>query len=207
MTAYLLGLPEYYCSHDFQALSFRPAMSLAVPAIPEDVPALLRQTLPTGTVAALLQPTTSSTDPIRVVACQPHDDYLHRGASLASWPWYFYAAGVRAVPLQHRLDPAEKHLFDAEHPKAERWAQQIITRQAWRVPLLQGPNIPAQDRDPAGRAMMLLLLFRPWLGGPGSVARCSDIAAASYAARRHSLGTASCNLQSGVLGPTRAARH
>ena len=117
---------------------------------------------------------TTDADPAAKLCVQvntPHLNYQHRGDVLFAWPWYFYAASVHRVTLQRRMDASERHLFDVEHPDYDKWLQHILSRQPWSVPLLIGPHIPSNASDPASRAAILLLLFRPWIGPPSSVLR------------------------------------
>jgi hypothetical protein len=90
-------------------------------------------------------------------------DYEHRGPKLQHWPLYFYVAGVSRLSRFKRTDSS--FLFNAEHPMHRIWKQQVLTKRAWRVPLLVGPTIPAESKDPAKRAALLLILFKPWVGG------------------------------------------
>ena len=41
-------------------------------------------------------------------------------------------------------------------------SQQLLTSRPWYVPELIGPSIPAVEDDPEKRAMLLLILFKPW---------------------------------------------
>ena len=90
-------------------------------------------------------------------------NYEKRGASLQSWPFYFYVASVSLVQSKKVVaGTATAFRFHASHPCAAEVSQQLLTSRPWYVPELIGPSIPAVDDDPEKRAMLLLILFKPW---------------------------------------------
>ena len=110
-------------------------------------------------------PRASAASVDRVVFSSQLFDYQHRGAPLREWCWYFYVAGVARVPAQ-ATNQSEVFEFAATHPHSRQSAQRVICRSASRVPQLVGPTFPATDSGPERRALMFLVLFRPWLGPP-----------------------------------------
>ena len=90
-------------------------------------------------------------------------NYDKRGAALQSWPFYFYVASVSLVQSKKVVaGSATAFRFHASHPCAAEVSQQLLTSRPWYVPELIGPSIPAVDDDPEKRAMLLLILFKPW---------------------------------------------
>ena len=106
---------------------------------------------------------TSTATPQRTVQ-QPMQelDYLYRGASLADVPFYFYVAAVSRVAVSRVHEPMLVAPFHCQHPSAGRTVQKVALDEAWAVPHLVGRFIPTKAQDPELRALMLLLLFKPW---------------------------------------------
>ena len=89
-------------------------------------------------------------------------DYAHRGEQLQQWPFYFYVAGVvrcngRSYDSKTLVAP-----FDPKHPDRRGQLQRILLHEPWAIPHLIGSSFPPKDKDPARRALLLLLLFKPW---------------------------------------------
>ena len=89
-------------------------------------------------------------------------DYIHRGAALAAWPLYFYVAGISRVSIQKVRGDLLATPFADTHPDARGFVQQVATAEPWAVPHLVGRPIPAEAKDPELRALILLLLLKPW---------------------------------------------
>ena len=102
-------------------------------------------------------------------------DYEYRWGGLQDWPLYFYVAGVSRVTGKTQPAPNVFH-FLPSHPCAQYWKQIVLTSKAWYVPELAGPSIPTVARDPEKRAMLLLLLFKPW---PADIASLLQMSTAS----------------------------
>ena len=73
---------------------------------------------------------------------------------------YVYIAGVSRVGIQLKSDHA--FWYGARHPNAKKWKQQVRTTNAWCVPELVGPTVPSREKDSEKRAMLLLILLKPW---------------------------------------------
>ena len=110
----------------------------------------------------------------RLIVAMQHLDYEHRGPVLAEWSWYFYIAGVCKVKLRNYSEGDQVFPFSDAHPEARFLAQRVLHSTPWRVPLLLGPAVPNQSVDPEKRAMLLLLLFRPWKGAVSTLLTCDD---------------------------------
>lgn len=83
---------------------------------------------------------------------------------LQTWPLYFYAAGVTRVQVtKSTLNTPGCIPFAPQHPHAYTVRQQVLTSTPWRIPHLMGPRIPSTQEDSEKRAMLLLLLFKPWI--------------------------------------------
>ena len=184
MVDFVLGFPEAICTRSFRRLYISGALAQAAAELQVDtaVGKLPRSFSVSGLVAPgpaqghLHANHGASRVSRKCRSCRfsgQLSDYQHRGAPLREWCWYFYVAGVERVPAQARNQP-EVFEFAAAHPHSRQWAQRVICRSAWRVPQLVGPTFPAADSDPERRALMFLVLFRPWLGPPASVLRSSE---------------------------------
>ena len=112
----------------------------------------------------------------KVVWATQCDDYKYRGEALKDWPLYFYVAGVSRWAQGHKLKSSHVYDFDPSHPAAHRLRQKVRTANAWCVPELAGPTVPSFEKDPEKRAMILLVLLKPW---PGQVASLLDSSGAS----------------------------
>eukprot|EP00435_Cladocopium_sp_Y103_P046459 s3073_g13.t1 len=89
-------------------------------------------------------------------------DYTYRGEQLQTWPFYFYVAAV--VRFNGRTYDADVLAcpFDPRHPDRRGQVQRILLQEPWAIPHLIGASIPPKAKDPARRALLLLLLFKPW---------------------------------------------
>lgn len=134
-------------------------------------------------------------------------DYQYRGEAFRDWPWYFYVAGVTRLRLSHTHGTSPLlHRFAPDHPLRDEWLQSLLATQAWKIPLLVGPAIPAEHHDRERRAAILLLLFRPWTAGPATALVASGGATVPYAQQLHdylnALQAQSASLPSDCRPPT-----
>ena len=97
------------------------------------------------------------------------EDYSYRGEALSAWPLYFYVAAVSRCAAGRKQPPAHAFPFDPGHPAGTKLLQKVRTKNAWCVPELAGPMVPSADKDPEKRAMILLILLKPWRGCVASV--------------------------------------
>ena len=199
---YLLGFPEAYVSHSFRRLYYtslvrRAALILPLDSFTTDAPetvAFIRRNFPSDEDEA---------EPDNLSYATQDLDYLHRGPSLASWPLYFYVAGVRRCSAHRLPGDARVAPFASDHLAASSCVQRVCLSEPWSVPVLAGPRIPPATSDSELRALILLILFKPWcapdlsdllvpIGTEGAVAFSSW----SSAFQNFSANLASCAVQS-----------
>ena len=177
MVAYLLGIPENFCTHDFRLLYYATIVRAAEAALPhsdavtgmnlaaqtEDATVYPPQACPTlpvdaaGDVTAERDKDFDSTDAAdeapteaRLFWASQYDDYRYRGGALADWPLYFYVAGVSRYAGKNCTSSAQSFPFDPPHPAAAKLVQKVRTKNAWCVPELVGPLCLASTRTPRG---------------------------------------------------------
>lgn len=168
MVSYLLGYDEFYCMHQFHKLFYgalaaqlqqlHPILveSAAVAELEAQDSVLVQPDI------APEQPETAPASSWRLVSLS-HVDYQFRGADLADWPLYFYAAGVtRVMASKSSLQTPGCIPFTADHICCQGARQQVLTQSPWRIPHLIGPRIPGVEEHPDKRGLLLLLLFKPW---------------------------------------------
>ena len=180
MVNYLLGLPEFYCTHEFRPLYYANLCTEADSLLEQSILVGERASAPTTTAVMFARPSVEQDEAALVLDSdgEPEEvsgitksvsvdkqrlNYEKRGASLQSWPFYFYVASVSLVQSKKVVaGTATAFRFHASHPCAAEVSQQLLTSRAWYVPELIGPSIPAVEDDPEKRAMLLLILFKPW---------------------------------------------
>ena len=172
MVSYLLGIPEYYCSHSFRILYYANLIAIAgviplqtqvssgqVKQTPEDIGFVWRPNCDDDFFIAENTIDTQGGDNPRTVGAAEKAsassliwttqrlDYECRGAELADWPLYFYISAVSRIKKD--VSPANNiFLYDSAHPCAAFWKQVVRTTKAWCVPELVGPKIPSVSQDP-----------------------------------------------------------
>lgn len=167
MVSYLLGFDDYYSTHSFKRLFYgKLAAELqtlhAVPGMSHGAAELERQP------SIMIQPDMAEVHPDNetpqyTFVSSTHSDYEFRGDDLDDWPFYFYMAGVtRILTTKSALSTPGCIPFAPNHPERRTWRQQVLTGTAWKIPHLMGPRIPSITEDPEHRALLLLLLFKPW---------------------------------------------
>ena len=116
--------------------------------------------------AVLLPPADDADDTEPALQLLPlrsqEQDYTYRGDRLRAWPLYFYVATVSRISALKARGDVMVAPFATGHPDCRGFVQRIALQQAWCVPHLVGRTIPAADKDPELRALILLLLFKPW---------------------------------------------
>ena len=162
MVAYILDecgeCPEFFCSHPF-----RPLFILMLLA-PWEEAAARREHGATAHAAALPEAVDlvfGDDDDDAGGAAQLRNarvDYECRPAELRQWPFYFFQAGVVAIPRSK----SSQLLFTEQHPLHRKFALLVRTKTPWKVPLLYGPTVPSEDANPRRRAVLLQLQLRPW---------------------------------------------
>ena len=171
---FLLDEPEAYCYHRFTRVYFTNAMRVAGQMLeaPLNLGAVPME--PEHTAVLSFGSTLHPSQPHLTLASQ-HIDYEHRGTRLQAWPWYFYIASVSRVKIPAATTDVEDfYAFADTHPSPNGCCQRIRSQSAWTVPQLAGPSFPSASSDAERQALMLLLLFRPWIGPVGSILRISD---------------------------------
>ena len=175
MISYLLGHTDAYSTHSFHKLFFFHLAAQLEAAHPL-AGSHLADTEMQARSALFLQPTADDPEPFNSPAvpggapCGPSfwspssDDYPFRGEDLQTWPLYFYAAGVaRVASSKSALTTPGCIPFSPLHPNTHTIRQQVLTHQPWRIPHLMGPRIPSSNEDSERHALLLLLLFKPWM--------------------------------------------
>ena len=163
MLQFLLGFPEAYKSHSFQRLFLADLLPHAesLLASPSETRALPTPVLFQPPTADALAPAPAAAAiPIRLVP--QHLDYIHRATSLASWPLYFYVAGVRRCPRTQISSACHVVRFHASHPLSSSHVQKVLLQDTWAIPLLSGARLPDPVGDPERFALLALLLLKPW---------------------------------------------
>ena len=158
MLQFLLGFPEAYTSHAFQRLFLADLLphAEAFLANPSEASALPAPVLLVPPPAA----TPGAAVAVRLVP--QHLDYVHRTTTLASWPLYFYVAGVRRCSRTQIASASHVVPFHASHPLSSSHAQKVLLTEPWAVPLLSGARLPDPVADPERFALLALLLLKPW---------------------------------------------
>lgn len=168
MISYLLGYDEAYCTHSFHKLYFfhlAARLEIAFPLADSNLASVEPRS------CLFLQPNNDDADGPPTAARRgpsfwspSSDDYPYRGPDLQTWPLYFYAAGVTRVQvIKSTLTTPGCIPFAPQHPDAYTVRQQVLTNSPWRIPHLMGPRIPSSKENSEKRAMLLLLLFKPWM--------------------------------------------
>ena len=177
MVSYLLGYDDFYCTHSFVTFFYADLASNLELLHPLSASSLsdadlqarsscLLQADPSEDTSQLHsdEPSFPSTSHTWNFLLQPSADYPCRGDTLQFWPLYFYTAAVVRVSIR-KSDSSHPACipFTSDHPLHTSLRQQVLTKTPWRIPQLLGPRIPRLAEDPHRRAMLLLLLFKPWL--------------------------------------------
>ena len=168
MRHYLLGYPEAYRSHTFRPLFVGNLLCRAASLLPlahTDLPEPESVAwVPRGPGANDNTEGTSSTaaQPSRLNLMTQELDYMHRGPALQLWPLYFYVAAVSRSTGQRCSAGAYLEPFAPDHPNAAYAVQKIALTDPWLVPQVVGRAVPSAEKDPELRAVLLLLLFKPW---------------------------------------------
>ena len=152
---YLLGFPEAYASHSFRRLFLMHPLRRAQLLLPH-----LHPSPAAPEVSTILRAADRGGD--AVPTADQDVDYCYRWEPLALFPFYFYVAAITRVSSKA---PAPERIlvpFQAAHPLAASFFQCIALEDAWSVPRLVGPRIPLATHDPELRALLLLLLLKPW---------------------------------------------
>ena len=171
MVSYLLGHGDAYCTHAFHKLYFFHLAARLESAHPLASSHLATVEAHTSSCLFIqpdpIEPTAASSPaakPSPSFWTPSSDDYPFRGEDLQAWPLYFYAAGVTRIAVtKSTLITPGCIPFARQHPQQHLTRQQVLINTAWRVPHLMGPRIPSPSEDPEKRAMLLLLLFKPWM--------------------------------------------
>ena len=166
MCHYLLGYPEAYTSHHFKCLFLTNILRRAQCTLPlQRQPAIEPQCdtwIRTQSLQSADSHDSADASAITVTPMTQEMDYLHRGPSLSSWPLYFYVAAISRTTARRHGDGAVLAPFAPGHPHSNQAMQRVSVRDPWHVPQLLGPALPTTDSDPELRALMLLVLFKPW---------------------------------------------
>ena len=168
MCHYLLGYPEAYSSHAFRPLFVGNLLCRAASLLPlahTDLPEPESVAwVPRGPGANDNTEGASSTaaQPSRLNLMTQELDYMHRGPALQLWPLYFYVAAVSRSTGQRCSAGAYLEPFAPDHPNAAYAVQKIALTDPWLVPQVVGRAVPSAEKDPELRAVLLLLLFKPW---------------------------------------------
>ena len=160
MVAYLLDdqgdFPEFICSH-----SFRPVFTNMLLTPWEEASAALsgdveRASRLSETVDLVLDNDDCGSGAVNIRNARI--DYECRPPELRDWPFYFFQSGVAIVRRSQKC----RLVFSPEHPLSSKLALRVRTQTAWKIPQLYGPAIPDAADDAAKRAILLMLLLRPW---------------------------------------------
>ena len=155
---YILGYPEAYTSHVFQRLFLTNLLRRAQLLLPH-----LHPTASPPEATTLLQTQPAHDSDFTPSTFSPQElDYMYRGPSLKTFPFYFYVAAVSRVTTRSLSANMMCSPFLQSHPDAFRLLQHVRLKNAWFVPRLVGPRLPDITADPELRALWLLLLFKPW---------------------------------------------
>ena len=164
MISYLLGYDDFYSTHSFkrlfygrlaaelQTLHITPGTSIGDAELQQKPTIVIQPEIADASVETPQQPYT--------FVSSAHSDYPYRGDDLKDWPLYFYFAGVTRIhSSKGALSTPGCIPFASHHPECHTFRQQVLTGTAWKVP---GPRIPSKAEDAEKRALLLLLLFKPW---------------------------------------------
>lgn len=167
----------YYCSHSFRILYYAHIAGQAEKLLPSSSAHLSQKSNTDEQVAFVVKPASAveNNEPSLDEALASEEklnsstllwstqqkDYECRGDCLQHWPLYFYVAAVSRVTAK-ASDAPNIFPFTAAHPCCRIWKQAVRTKKAWHIPELVGPAIPNAAKDTEKRAMLLLLLFKPW---------------------------------------------
>ena len=167
MVSYLLGYEDFYSTHSFkrlfygrlaaelQTLHATPGTSIGDAELQQRPTIIVQPQIDEDAAANAPQPYT--------FLSTTHSDYPFRGDDLKDWPFYFYIAAVTRISTsKSTLSTPGCIPFASNHPERHTFRQQVLTGTAWKVPHLMGPRIPSSTEDPEKRALLLLLLFKPW---------------------------------------------
>ena len=168
MCHYLLGYPEAYCSHTFRPLYLRNLLRRAQAILPL-AQADVQEPETVARVAKDVQmmPDDSGVDgacpnmPTLSILSQ-ETDYLHRGAAFCNWPFYFYVAAVQRTKSTSCKNGSLLAPFASSHPDVQHVWQRVALHEQWSIPQFVGCKVPTRAEDPEQRALVLLLLFKPW---------------------------------------------
>ena len=173
MVNYLLGLPEFYCTHEFRPLYYANLCTEADSLLQQSI--LVGERACASSISAIMfaRPSVAEDEDDEAVDTsgisksvtvdKQRQNYEKRGAGLQSWPFYFYVASVSIIQGKKVVAGTPTVFrFLASHRDAADKVQQLLSSRPWYVPELIGPSIPAVDDDPEKRAMLLLILFKPW---------------------------------------------
>eukprot|EP00435_Cladocopium_sp_Y103_P038944 s2393_g10.t1 len=172
MVSYLLGHKDAYCTHTFHKLFFfhlAARLESAHPLAGSHLASVASHMSSSLFIQPNQMETTDDSNPGTKKASPSFwspssDDYPFRGEDLQGWPLYFYAAGVTRVAVtKSTLTTPGCIPFAQHHPQGHLSRQLVLTNTPWRIPHLMGPRIPPSDEDPEKRALLLLLLFKPWM--------------------------------------------
>lgn len=169
MISYLLGYDDFYCAHAFQKLFFY-SLAGRLECLHPCVASNIAAAADAARAAIIILPEDPSSSSTTPPTTQPtfwtpsSEDYPFRGEDLQDWPLYFYAAGVSRVLVSKSSFKTPGCLpFTSQHPRCKQWRQQVRTSMPWKIPHLVGPRIPTAEEDIEKRALLLLLLFKPWM--------------------------------------------
>ena len=214
---YLLGYPEAYTNATFRPLYTTSALRRAELLVPTSESALPN---PPET-AFWLRPRTVNVDaPLDGAADAPdaqpavaealalttgHQelDYMHRGADLRAWPFYFYVAGVRRVA---RTQAARQVAFACTHPQHLTHVQAPALQSAWQVPQLTGPAFPLAGTNPERRACSSCSCSSPGVLQTAATC-CTPLSAATFAKRGRRPWMTTTNISCAIKARTLAGQH
>ena len=161
MVSYLLGKPEFYCSHAFSSLYLYPLVHLAHAELLRRAPKATSSEISAADGAETFSFVRTEEDD-KLTFLNQRLSYEFRPHAFGGWPLYFFVAGTMT---HKRTQNVKAEIFDAflpGHPQAK--SHYVTARQniPWVVPEIIGSLPPRQEDDPFSHALILLLLFKPW---------------------------------------------
>ena len=170
MVSFLLGLPEFYCSHAFASLYLYPLVGICIAELAKRSPKPSSEDV-TDAVSETFSFMRAEEDD-RLTFLNQRLTYSYRPPHLVSWPLYFFVAGT----IIHRKAESKMEVFEEflpEHPQA---TTHYITMRAhipWVIPEIIGSLPPSEKDNPFLHALILLILFVPWRDIPELLQDCA----------------------------------